>query len=108
MINKTPIRADRIRKISGSFGFIEHDFFRKGFFKSLTHQELVFYLFLVLVSDRNGMSYWGYDKICNVVNITVDQYIQCRNWLMDMDLIAFDGTLFQVLSLPPQPVRRRP
>lgn len=25
---------------------------------------------------------------------------------MDMDLIAFDGTLFQVLELPEKPVRR--
>ena len=30
----------------------------------------------------------------------LDQYINARNGLMDKDLIAFDGTLFQVLDLP--------
>jgi len=32
-------------------------------------------------------------------------YMAARNGLMDKDLIAFDGTRFQVLSLPGQPVR---
>jgi hypothetical protein len=35
----------------------------------------------------------------------VDEYIVARNALIDKDLIAFDGRLFQVLSLPPKPVR---
>jgi hypothetical protein len=29
-----------------------------------------------------------------------------RNGLIEKDLIAFDGHLFQVLSLPDQPIRR--
>ena len=87
MIQKIPINPNRIRKINGSFGFIEHAFFRKGFFNRLTHQELAFYLFLVLVGDCNGLSYYNYVKICNILNITVDEYIQCRNQLIDMDLV---------------------
>ena len=30
----------------------------------------------------------------------VDQYIEARNDLIKKQLIAFDGTLFQVLDLP--------
>ncbi len=32
-------------------------------------------------------------------------YVLARNGLIEKDLIAFDGHLFQVLSLPTQPVR---
>jgi len=32
--------------------------------------------------------------------MTADQYIEARNSLIEKDLIAFDGTLFQVLGLP--------
>ena len=32
--------------------------------------------------------------------MSLDQYISARNGLMDKDLIAFDGNLFQVLDLP--------
>jgi hypothetical protein len=34
----------------------------------------------------------------------VDEYILARNTLIAKDLIAFDGHLFQVLSLPDTPV----
>jgi hypothetical protein len=34
----------------------------------------------------------------------VDQYITARNGLIKKDLIAFDGTLFQVLELPRKPL----
>jgi hypothetical protein len=37
------------------------------------------------------------------VQITVDEYILARDLLIDKDLIAFDGRLFQVLSLPQTP-----
>jgi hypothetical protein len=99
-IEKKPIKQDRIRKITGSFAFVEHAFLRRGFWASLGHHELLLYLFLVLVSDRQGMSYYSYERICAWLRINLDQYITARDMLIDKDLIAFDGVLFQVLSLP--------
>jgi hypothetical protein len=102
-IEKKPLAPDRIRKITSSFAFIEHRFLRQGFWSSLSHHELLLYLFLVIVSDRNGLSYYCYDKICSLLQITVDEYILARDLLIEKDLIAFDGSLFQVLSLPQKP-----
>ena len=102
-IEKKPLEPHRIRKIDGSFAFIEHRFLRQGFWSSLSHHELLLYLFLVIVADRNGLSYYCYDKICSLLQITVDEYILARNLLIEKDLIAFDGSLFQVLSLPQKP-----
>jgi hypothetical protein len=102
MIEKIILCPDRVRKITGPFGFIEHRFLRDGFFHSLTHQELLLYLFLVLVSDRNGLSFYRYDKISTLLRITVDEFILARDGLIEKDLLAFDGRTFQVLSLPPQ------
>lgn len=104
MIEKKLIVADRVRKISGSFAFIEHRFLRNGFWAALSHHELLLYLLLVLVADRRGLSYYSFDKICSLLAISCDEYIVARNSLIDKDLIAFDGLLFQVLSLPEQPV----
>ena len=102
MTTKAPLKKHRIRKISGSFAWISHRFLRQGYWSNLNHQELVLYLFLVMVADRQGISYYGYDKICSLTAIGLDEYIQARNGLIDKDLIAFDGRLFQVLSLPPK------
>jgi len=105
MIEKHPLDPGRRRQITGSFAFIEHRFLRDGFWSSLKPQECLLYVFLVLVADRNGLSYYGYDKICTLLRFTLDDYLVARKGLIEKDLIAFDGHLFQVLSLPDQPVR---
>jgi hypothetical protein len=100
MMEKIMLCPDRIRKIAGTFGFIEHRFLKDGFFYSLTHHELLLYLFLVLAADRDGLSFYGYDRICTFLKITLDEYILARDGLIDKDLLAFDGRTFQLLSLP--------
>jgi hypothetical protein len=101
----TILCPDRIRKINGSFAYIEHRFLRDGFFASLDHHELLLYLFLVIVGDRNGISFYGYDKICTLLRFSVDEYTLARDSLMKKDLIAFDVKFFQVLSLPAKVIR---
>jgi hypothetical protein len=107
MIEKMPLCPRRVRTITASFAFIEHRFLRDGFWASLSHHELLLYLFLVLVADRRGLSYYGFDKICTLLRISPDEYLEARNGLIHKDLIAFDGHLFQVLSLPERPVITR-
>ena len=104
MITKKPLYPQRVRKINGSFAFIEHRFLRHGFWQDLSHHELLLYIFLVLVADRKGLSYYSYDKICILLRISVDEYILARDALIEKDLIGFDGYLFQVLSLPDKPM----
>jgi len=103
MIKKKVLNPERVRRIDGGFSFIPHRFLADGFLASLDQIELLLYLFLILASDRYGLSFYSYDSICSRLQITADQYVKARNDLMDKDLIAFDGTLFQVLDLPPIP-----
>ncbi len=100
MVKKLPILPERVRRIRGSFAFMEHRLLQDGFLQLITHHEFILYTFLILVADRSGLSYYGYDKICMLLRLTVDEYILARNRLIELDLIAFDGQLFQVLSLP--------
>lgn len=102
---RKPLLADRVRCITGSFAFIEHRFLRHGYWATLSHHELLLYFFLVMVSDRQGISFYSYDKICSMLTFTVDEYILARDSLINKDLLAFDGTFFQILSLPSEPVR---
>ncbi len=106
MIKTKMLCPNRVRRITGSFAFIEHRFLRDGFSESLSHRELLLYVFLVLVADRNGVSYYSYDKIYSLLKILMDEYLNARDALIDKDLIAFDGYFFQVLSLPAKPVNQ--
>ena len=100
MIQKKVLRADRIRKIKGGFSFIPHRFLTDGFLSALNQKELLLYFFLVLVSDRCGLSFYSDDVICSLLGSCFDEYRIARDGLIKRDLIAFDGTLFQVLDLP--------
>ena len=106
MIEKQPLCPNRRRQITGSFAFIEHRFLRDGFWSSLSQSACLLYVFLVFVADRSGLSYYSYDKMCTLLRFTLDDYLIARNGLIDKDLIAFDGSRFQVLSLPDRPVTR--
>ena len=104
MITKKLLNKERIRRIHGGFSFIPHRFLTDGFLISLNQKELLLYFFLVLVSDRHGVSFYAYDSICSLLQLTLDDYLKARDALIKKDLIAFDGTLFQVLALPPKPI----
>ena len=104
MVKKKILNPDRVRRISGGFSFIPHRFLSDGFLASLRQKELLLYLFLVTVSDRYGLSFYSYDAICTSLEMDLDQYTSARDALIDKDLLAFDGTIFQILELPVKPV----
>ena len=100
MVRKRILVSDRVRQVNGSFAFIPHRFLSGGFLASLSREELLLYFFLVVASDKHGLSYYGSKSICSFLNISQDEYCSARERLIAGDLIAFDGSLFQVLELP--------
>ncbi len=108
MIKKKVLVPNRIRRIDGGFSFIPHRFLTDGFLASLSQKEILLYLFLVLVSDRYGLSFYSYDAICSLLQLSVDDYMEARDGLIEKDLIALDGTIFQVLDLPSKPLQASP
>jgi hypothetical protein len=106
MIKKRVLNPQRVRRINGGCSFIPHRFVTDGFLKSLCANELLLYLFLVAVSDRNGLSFYKSDSIYSRLQMTSDHYHKARDGLIEKDLIAFDGILFQVLELPSSPYRQ--
>lgn len=102
-IGRSPIIAERVRKIDGGFSFVPHRFLHDGFFAGLSRDELLLYFFLVLAGDRSGVSFYGHDAICTLLSLENDMYLEARNGLLEKDLLAFDGRRFQILSLPDKP-----
>ena len=100
MIKKHILNPQRVRRIDGGFSFIPHRFLTDGFLSALDPHQLLLYFFLVLAGDRYGLSFYSYDSICSLLQMSMDQYLQARNGLIEKDLIEFDGTIFQVLALP--------
>lgn len=108
MTSKSPICPDRIRRISGSFSWLDHRLLHNGFLRRMQPDEMLLYFFLVLVGDKNGISFYGYDSILKLLKLTLDQYITARNRLVDLSLIAFENGRCQVLELPEAPSCSQP
>jgi hypothetical protein len=101
MLNPKPIVADRIRNIRhSSFGWIDHNFLHGGFLNRLSQPELLLYYFLITVADRNGVSFYDYERICQLLKIELDDFLTARDRLIQRSLIAFADGIYQVLSLP--------
>lgn len=101
MIKAKPIIGNRIRNIRNcTFGWIDHNLLHFGFIRRLSPESLLLYFFLCLVADRNGCSFYDYDKICSLLKLDLEQYLRARGQLIDQSLIEFKSPIFQVLSLP--------
>ena len=61
---------------------------------------LAVYLFLIAVSDADGVSYWGDSAICDRLRIAKAELKRARSELEQEGLIAFEKPIWQVLQLP--------
>jgi len=104
MYSKRILNSSRVRKIQGSFSWIDHRFITGGFLRDLSAVEILLYFFLVTVSDRNGISFYHDDKICSLVKIGLVSLGEARDVLVSKSLLAYEYPIYQVLSLPAQPV----
>jgi len=101
---KRILHHDRLRKIEGSFSWIDHRFITGGFLQDLSTIEILLYLFLVTVSDRNGISFYHDDRVCSLLKIPLTSLGEAREGLIMRSLIAYEPPIYQVLSLPPHPI----
>jgi hypothetical protein len=104
MLEKKIINASRVRKIQGSFSWINHRFIIGGFLQTLSAMEILLYFFLVSVSDRNGISFYHDDRICSLIKVGLASLGEAREGLISKSLLAYEHPIYQVLSLPEAPV----
>jgi hypothetical protein len=108
-VDKTPIDPDRVRAIPpGGFSWIDRRFVREGFVKPLDRDAVLLYLFLVAVSDAQGISFYGDAALGKLLKILMEELKPARSQLIDHELILYRYPLYQVLPLPEQVKRSRP
>ena len=101
MIHKQLIRPDRVRQVPPSFNWVDHRLVRDNHLNRCDCMSLALYLFLITVSDVQGLSYYSDAAICRRLKLDSLQLSSARRQLEQADLIAFRKPLYQVLSLDP-------
>lgn len=106
-IIKEPIDRERIRRISGGFGWVDHRLVRDQYLDDCSHLSLALYLFLVTVADADGVSYWGERQLCERLSCGQVELRTARAELEAAELVAFDKPIWQILQLPKRRAVRR-
>jgi hypothetical protein len=83
-------QPQRVRRIQGSFAWIDHRLVRLGYLQVTDHAEHSLYLFLALAADRHGVSFYRKEKICEILGLDFKQFELARDRLIDLRLIAFE------------------
>lgn len=99
MVKKHPICPQRVRKIPKQFSWVDHRLVRDRHIEQLSHPAGALYLFLVTVSDVQGLSYYSDPAISERLSMSQNILEQSRQELTRFALVAYKKPLYQVLSL---------
>jgi len=103
MIAKHPINVPRLRKVPKKFNWVDHRLVGDRHIDKCSVSAAALYLFLVIVSDAKGLSYYSNRSICSRLSMDQATLSAARVNLIEADLIAFKSPLYQVLSLEVSP-----
>jgi hypothetical protein len=98
-MNKKLIDHRRKRRIPAHFSWVDHNLVRNGYSRKCSTEALGLYLFLLAVSDSEGLSYYGDMRISREINCSEESVSSLRRELISAELIAFSGKIYQVLDI---------
>jgi len=103
MIHKHLLRPQRLRHIPASFSWVDHRLVRHDYLARADHAAWALYLFLVTVADAQGLSYYSDRAIGQHLKMDSMALSAARQQLLQVDLIAYQKPLYQVLALREDP-----
>lgn len=96
---KHVLRPERVRLVPEQFSWIDQALVQRYFIDRCDTRGAALYLFLVTVADSQGLSYYASATIAGRLHLSLDELGAARTQLMELDLIAYQAPLYQVLSL---------
>lgn len=110
---KQLLRPERLRQVPEQFSWVDQALVQQHFIDRFEARSAALYLFLITVSDAQGLSYYGAATLARRLHLSDEQFTAARQQLIDLDLIAYRSPLYQVLALPgtvaaPRPAPRAP
>lgn len=108
-IIKKLLHPKRRRSIPRSgFSWLDRRFVTQGFAAESPQHELLLYLFLCVVADHQGLSFYSDRRLGQILKISNNNLDRARRGLEKRDLVLYRYPLYQVLSLPDEPAGLTP
>lgn len=101
------LRPERLRQVPEQFSWVDQALVQRHFIDRCEARAAALYLFLVTVCDAQGLSYYGAATLAARLHLNPQELGAARAQLIDLDLIAYQAPLYQVLALPGSQVAPR-
>ena len=97
---KQVLRPERLRQVPEQFSWVDQALVQGHFIDRCDARAAALYLFLVTVSDAQGLSYSGESTLAARLHLGAEELVAARAQLIKVELIAYQAPLYQVLALP--------
>lgn len=97
---KRVLRPERLRQVPAQFSWVDQALVQRHLIDRLDARAASLYLFLVTVADAQGLSYYGGRVLAQRLKLDPAELVAARKQLIDLDLIAYEAPLYQVLAVP--------
>ena len=97
---KRVLWPERLRQVPRQFSWVDQALVQRGFIDRCDARAAALYLFLVTVCDAQGMSYYGAATMAPRLRLSAEELGAARAQLIELELIAYQAPLYQVLALP--------
>ena len=96
---KHVLRPERLRQVPEQFSWVDQALVQRHFIDRCDARAAALYLFLVTVSDAQGLSYYGEHTLTARLRLSSEELDVARQQLIQIELVAYQAPLYQVLAL---------
>jgi hypothetical protein len=96
---KQLLRPQRLRQVPEQFSWVDHALVQRHLIDRLDARSAALYLFLLTVADAQGLSYYGSASLMQRLQLSTEELGAARQQLVDLDLLAYEAPLYQVLAI---------
>ncbi len=85
-----------------SYSIIDHQILHGRYLHRLSHESMILYLFLVVVGDRHGRSFYSDRSITEILRLSGPKLHQARDELISEGLIGYRRPYWEVKNILPR------
>ena len=98
-MHKRPLSRSQLRHVPSQFSWVDQRLVREHYIDHLSPEACALYLFLITVSDAQGLSYYADGSLGQRLSLSRVALSQARQTLITQGLVAYQHPLYQVLAL---------
>lgn len=107
-VHKRLLRPERLRQLPAQFSWVDQALVQRRLLDRCDARSAALYLFLLTVADAQGLSYYGAATLQRRLGLSEAELGAARTRLIELELLAYETPLYQVLALPGSPTAAPP